>query len=220
MFDNCMLRDETQRTTRGTNPVKKAFLLLSASMVSYGQIKSGPCGNPPVLASNPDTALPAGVAAKPVKGRADSRVLPQIRYPRPPGAPATRCWCGTVGAASLTSADSSQEVPMIAGLAGNFRLDHVLIQETARFTTAVVDQLRVSVRSTTGIDLISGFNLGSEITPQNFAYVVPMPVTLTGTYNLVLNFTGSAPLAIDGSSNFNSGSLSWEVCGYQVRINQ
>jgi hypothetical protein len=109
---------------------------------------------------------------------------------------------------------------MITGLAGNFRLDHVLIQETMRFTPTVVSQLRVSVRSTPGIDLISGFNLGSEITPQNFAYVVPMPVTLTGTYNLVLNFTGSAPLAIDGSSNFNSGSLSWEVCGYQVRINQ
>jgi len=109
---------------------------------------------------------------------------------------------------------------MIAGLAGNFRMDHLLIQETMCFSTAVVNQLRVSVRSTTGIDLISGFNLGSETTLQNFAYVVPTPVALTGTYDLVINFTGSAPLAIDGSSNFNSGSLSWEVCGYQVRISQ
>jgi hypothetical protein len=200
--------------------VKKAFLLFSVSMIGYGQIKVGPCGNAPTLASNPDTTLPPGVAAKPGKRRADSPVLPQIRYPRPPVAPSTRCWCGTVGAASLTSADSSQEVPMITGLAGNFRLDHVLIQETNRFTATVVNQLRVSVRSTTGIDLISGFNLGSEITPQNFAYVVPIPVALTGVYDLVLNFTGSAPLAIDGSPNFNSGSLSWEVCGNQVRINQ
>ncbi len=109
---------------------------------------------------------------------------------------------------------------MIIGLAGDFRLDHVLIQETRRFASAVVNRLEASVRTKTGIEIISGFTLGSEITPQNFAYVIPAPVALTGTYDLVLNFTGSTPLAIDGSSNFNSGSLSWEVCGYQVQTNQ
>ena len=200
--------------------MKVSFLFFAVSVIGYTQVKVGQCGAAPIFASNPGPTPPAGVAAKPGKGRADSPVLPQIRYPRPPGTPATSCWCGTVGAASFTSSDSSQEVPMITGLAGNFRLDHVLIQETMRFTTTVVNQLRVSVRTKTGIDLISGFNLGSEITPQNFAYVVPTPVALTGTYDLVLNFTGSAPLAIDGSSNFNSGSISWEVCGYQVKISQ
>ena len=200
--------------------MKAAFLLFSASMIGYGQIKTGQCGTAPTSASNPGITLPAGVAAKPGKGRAATPVLPQIRYPRPPGTPALSCWCGSVGAASLNSADSSQDVPMLTGLAGNFRLDHVLIQETTPFTAALVNQLRVSVRSTTGVDLISAFNLGSEITPQNFAYVIPAPVALTGAYDLVLHFTGSAPLAIDGSSNFSSGSITWEVCGYQVRINQ
>lgn len=109
---------------------------------------------------------------------------------------------------------------MITGLTANFRLDHVLIQETKRFASAVVNRLEASVRTRTGLDLLSGFVLGSEITPQNFAYVIPAPVALTGTYDLVLNFTGATPLAIDGSSNFNSGSLSWEVCGYQVQTNQ
>lgn len=200
--------------------MKAAFLLFSVSMIGNGQIKTGQCGTAPIFASNPGITLPAGVAAKPGKGRADAPVLPQIRYPRPPGSPVATCWCGTVGAASLTSGDSSQDVPMLTGLAGNFRLDHVLIQETTRFAATLVNQLRVSVRSTTGVEIISGFNLGSEVTPQNFAYVIPSPVALTGAYDLVLNFTGSAPLAIDGSSNFNSGSITWEVCGYQVRINQ
>jgi hypothetical protein len=189
-------------------------------MIGYGQVKLGPCGAAPTFASNPGTPRSAGIAAKPDKRRVETPVLPQIRYLRQPGSPAVSCWCGSVGAASLTSTELSQQVPMITGLSGNFRLDHVLIQETGRFTSAVVNRLETSVRTRTGLEIISGFILGAEVTPQNFAYVIPVPVALTGTYDLVLNFTGSTALAIDGSSNFNSGSLSWEVCGYQVQTNQ
>jgi hypothetical protein len=157
------------------------------------------------------------VAAKSAKKRATSPVLPQIQYRRISGSPPAGCWCGTVDAASLNAPTASQDVPMIGGLGANFRLEHVLIRETSRFSSPVVSRLAVSAKTGSGIDIISEFALQSETAPQNFAYVLPAPVALTGTYDLVLNFTGSAPLAIDGSSNFSSGSISWEVCGYQVR---
>jgi hypothetical protein len=47
----------------------------------------------------------------------------------------------------------------------------------------------------------------------NFWTARPMPPQLTGTYNLVLNFSVT-------SGNVNAataGSLTWEVCGYAAR---
>ena len=41
-----------------------------------------------------------------------------------------------------------------------------------------------------------------------------IPPQLTGAYDLVLNFKASAPLGDGTVSNFSSGAVTWEVCGY------
>ena len=216
--------------------MKTALLILSLGFLGHGQTRMGQCGGSPVMAFNPGMTGPAGAApqvdaqsmklstrggfaAKPANSRLNVQpVLPQIQYRRPTGVPAVSCWCGTVGANALTSEGSSQEVPIITGLAGNFRFDHILIQETKQFSSDVVSSLAVAAgRPNVGEDLVPEFALKSQQAPQNYAYEVPEPPVLTGTYNLVLKFVGTSPLAIAGSSNFSSGAVNWEVCGRQVQ---
>lgn len=107
---------------------------------------------------------------------------------------------------------------MLGGLTGQFRFDHVLIQEAVKFSSGIVNRLTVSVgRPNTDGEMISAFALKSDASPQNFVFEIPNPPVLTGTYDLVLRFVASSPLAIDGSPSFSSGSLYWEVCGGQVQ---
>jgi hypothetical protein len=106
---------------------------------------------------------------------------------------------------------------MIGGLGGNFRIEHVLIQEARRFSSDIVERLAVTARPKVGEDLISEFELKSEIAPQNFVSERPATPPLAGTYDLILRFTGSSPLAIEGQSNFSAGAVNWEVCGYRVQ---
>jgi hypothetical protein len=118
----------------------------------------------------------------------------------------------------LTSSTLSQEVTVLTGLSGKFRFDHVLVQEAKHFSSDLVNRLAVSIGMPGSVaDLISSFVLKSDLAPENFAFVLPNPPVLNGTYDLVLKFVGSAPLAIGGSSNFSGGSLYWEVCGGQAR---
>ena len=102
-------------------------------------------------------------------------------------------------------------------LPGNFRFDHLILQESKQFTSDIVSALAVSAGlPKSGEDLVSNFALMSQTAPQNYVTEMPDPPALSGTYNLVLKFEGNSPLAIGGSSNFASGALNWEVCGYQV----
>jgi hypothetical protein len=201
--------------------MKAVFLIFPLGLMGYAQVKLSPCGPAPTTAANPGLTGPTApvpriVAAKPEKPPVKvPPVLPQIQYRQTPVSPSTGCWCGTVGASLLTSATVSQEVPIIYGLSAKFRLEHVLIHETRQFTSDLVDRLTVTVRPKAGDDFISEFELKSA-DAQNFAYEQPAPPVLTGAYDVVLKFTGSSPLAIDGVSNFSSGSLRWEMCGYHV----
>ena len=104
---------------------------------------------------------------------------------------------------------------MLTGLAGNFRFDHVLVQETTQFSSASAGSLTVGVgRANQGSDVVSPFALESSSAPYSFWYERPTPPQLTGAYDLVLNFKASAPLGDGAVSNFSAGAVAWEVCGY------
>jgi hypothetical protein len=104
---------------------------------------------------------------------------------------------------------------MLTGLAGSFRFGHVLVQETTQFSSASVGSLTAGVgRANLGPDVVSPFPLKSNSAPYDYWYERPTPPQVTGVYDLVLNFKASAPLGDGAVSNFSSGALSWEVCGY------
>ncbi len=209
-------------------------LLLLASAVA-AQSQSAPCGSPSAAAPDPlPSGRPTTVAAKagaapqskdavaePAVRSASARsgmptVAAQIQ-PRPPAPVRSSfaCRCGTVGAGSLTARSDSQEVPILTGLAGSFRFDHVLVRETTRFSSNDAGSLVVGVgRAGFGSDVVSPFALQSDSAPNNFWYERPTPPQLTGAYDLVLNFKASSPLGDGDASNFNSGTVAWEVCGY------
>ena len=89
------------------------------------------------------------------------------------------------------------------------------MQETARFSSDSVGSVVVGVgRAGSGADVISPFPLKSDSAPDNFWYERPTPPQLTGAYDLVLNFKASSPLGDGTASNFDSGTVAWEVCGY------
>jgi hypothetical protein len=213
------------------------FMLLFAIAVS-AQSQSVQCGSPPAVAADPippgrtspvaaraavapppkDPATePAGQSEKP---RSDvGNVAAQIQLRRPvPIRPSFSCRCGTVGAGSLTARSNSQEVLVLTGLAGSFRFDHVMVQETRQFSSDSVSSLVVGVgRANLGADIVSAFPLKSVSAPYNFWYERPTPPQLTGAYDLVLNFKASSPLGDGAASNFSSGALTWEVCGYNAQ---
>jgi hypothetical protein len=187
------------------------FLLLFASVVA-AQSQSVLCGSSSAAAAK---AIPPGgkssVAAK------DEAA--QIQRPRPsPSRPAPSCQCGTVSAGSLTAKANSQEVSILTGLPGTFRFDHVLLQETRRFTSDSVASLNVGVgRANRDSDIVSPWPLMSDSAPSNFWYERPNPPQLTGAYDLVLNFKASAPLGDGAASNLSAGTVAWEVCGYNAQ---
>jgi hypothetical protein len=177
-------------------------LFLFATAVS-AQVQSVPCGTPSGIAGN--TAPPGRTS--PVAG--------QIRERRPPVRPGTSCRCGTVGAGSLTAKSSVQEVPILSGLTGSFRFDHVLLRETRRFSSDSVGSLAVGMGRQNGkADVLSPFSLKSDLAPDNFSYERPVPPQRTGAYDLVLHFKASSTLGDGDASNFSSGTVSWEICGY------
>ena len=186
------------------------FLLLFASVVS-AQSQSVTCGSSPAAAAE---ASPPGGKSSAAKDEAA-----QIQRPRPaPTRPAPSCQCGTVSAGSLTAKANSQEVSILTGLPGTFRFDHVLLQETRRFTSDSVASLNVGVgRANRDSDIVSPWPLMSDSAPSNFWYERPNPPQLTGAYDLVLNFKASAPLGDGAASNLSAGTVAWEVCGYNAQ---
>ena len=180
------------------------LLFLFATAVS-AQVQSVPCGTSSGIAGN--TAPPDRTS--PVAG--------QIRERRPPVRPGTSCRCGTVGAGSLTAKSTIQEVPIFSGLTGSFRFDHVLLRETRRFSSDSVGSLVVGVGRPNGkSDVLSPFSLKRDSAPDNFAYERPVPPQRAGAYDLVLHFKGSSTLGDGAASNFSNGTVSWEICGYNV----
>jgi hypothetical protein len=108
-----------------------------------------------------------------------------------------------------------QEVPILNGLTGAFRFDHVLLRETRRFSSDSVGSLVVGVgRPNAGADVLSPLSLKSDSAPDNSSYERPVPPQRTGAYDLVLQFKGSSTLGDGAASNFASGAVSWEICGY------
>ncbi|MCU1238286.1 MAG: hypothetical protein JWP63_6253 [Candidatus Solibacter sp.] len=198
--------------------MKALPLIFWLAVTASAQTQSRQCGASfPISAANRDNPRDT-ISPKPETARqSNPTVLPQIQYRRTPPSPRPGCWCGTVAFTALTSATLSQEVMMLSGITGRFRFDHVLIQEAKRFSSDRVERLAVSVgRPDTEGEMIWNFALKSDRAPENFVFQIPNPPALTGTYDLVLKFVGSSPLATEGSSNFSAGSLNWEVCGGQV----
>ena len=146
-------------------------------------------------------------------------VLPQIQ-PRRPFAyqPSISCACGTVDASLLTSSSTYQEVPVLKGIGGSYRFEHVLIQEAKQFVYTGVTTLNVAMgRPGSGGELIPAFPLMSAAAPQNFWFDRPAPPQIAGTYDLAVGFTAALPLGNGIVSNFRLGSVAWEVCGYNVQ---
>jgi hypothetical protein len=108
---------------------------------------------------------------------------------------------------------------MLPGLTGSFRFDHVLVQETARFVSDSTGSLEVGVgRANLGADVVSPFPLKSEFAPDHVHYERPTPPQLNGVYDLVLNFKATGPLGDGAVSNFGSGTVTWEICGYNAPV--
>jgi hypothetical protein len=200
-------------------------LLLFAIAVS-AQSQPVPCGSSNVIATD---SVPSG-RTSPVAAKADTsapkgarpdvtNIAAQIKLRRPaPTQSSSSCRCGIVGASSLTAPSISQEVPILTGLSGTFRFDHVIVQETGRFTSDSVGVLAVGVgRANSGADVVSPFPLKSDAAPNNIWYERPHPPQLLGAYDLVLKFNSSAPLGDGTVSNFSAGAVTWEVCGYNAQ---
>src|ERR1035438_9313205 len=104
-------------------------------------------------------------------------VAAQIQVRRPPAGRSTfPCWRGTVRASSLTARSNSQEVPILTGVAGSFRFDHVLLQETTRFSSDSAGSLEVGVgRSNLGADVVPRIQIMSASAPDSFSYSRPNP---------------------------------------------
>ncbi len=126
---------------------------------------------------------------------------------------AAECSSGTVSYTDLTASATSQEIVILNDVPGRFRYHHVLVQEATQFTGSPT--LQVSM-GTAGVDtdLLLPLTLKQGTAPQSYAYETPRPPVLgNGTYNLVLQFVGSANLA----GAFSGGSVYWEVCGFKVQ---
>jgi hypothetical protein len=181
----------------------------------FAQSQPVPCGTSSAGDAVAASPVPPG-RTSPAAAKTPDNVAAQIQLRRPP---VTRfsfsCWCGTVGAGSLTARSNSQEVPILPGVAGTFRFDHVLLRETTRFSSDSAGSLEVGVgRSNLGADVVPRIPLKSAPAPDSFWYWRPDPPQITGAYDLVLNFKASGPLGDGAASNFSAGAVAWEVCGY------
>jgi hypothetical protein len=189
----------------------KLLLCMLLAIAVSAQSQPAPRGTSPASAKAADSQ-----SSKP--GPAVGNVAAQIQLRRPPVIRSSfPCWYGIVGASSLTAQSNSQEVTILTGLAGSFRFDHVLLQETTRFSSDSAGSLEVGVgRSNLGADVVPRIPLKSDSAPDSFWNWRPNPPQLTGAYDLVLNFKASGPLGDGDASSFNSGAVTWEVCGYNA----
>ena len=206
--------------------MKSLLFVLLFTIVVYAQSQPVPCGSSNAIAADSfPSARTSPVAAKAdasspkVAHRDVTNVAAQIKPRRPaPTQSSSSCRCGIVGAASLTAPSISQEIPILTGLSGTFRFDHVMLQETGRFSSDSAGVLAVGVgRANSGADVVSPFPLKSDFAPNNVLYERPHPPQLTGAYDLVLNFKSSSPLGDGTVSNFSAGAVTWEVCGYNAQ---
>jgi hypothetical protein len=187
--------------------------MLLAITVS-AQSQSVPCGTSSAGAALAASPVPSG-RSSPAAAKKPDNVAAQIQMRRPPVRSTFPCWCGTVGASSLTARSNSQEVPILTGIAGSFRFDHVLLQETTRFKSDSAGSLEVGVgRSNMGADVVPRIPLKSDSAPNSFWNWRPDPPQITGAYDLALNFKATGPLGDGAASNFTAGAVAWEVCGY------
>ena len=192
----------------GKDPVEK-----SSSSSRTPALARERAGSPPQVPSPVDSKT-AGADQE------QTRVTPvQIQLHRPNGFQIVlSCSCGTVTYNALTAAANTQEVPILTGIGGNYRFEHVLLQEAEQFRSARIGTLTVSAgRPNTGADLIPAFALKADPSPQNFWYDRPGPLLLSGTYDLVLRFAGTQPLGDGQVSGFSAGTVNWEICGYAVQ---
>ena len=206
--------------------MKSLLFVLLFTIVVFAQSQPVPCGSSNAIAAD---SVPSA-RTSPAAAKADTsapkgarpgltNIAAQIKSRRPaPTQSSSSCRCGTVGASSLTAPSISQEVPILTGLSGTFRFDHVMVQETGRFSSDSVAGLVVGVgRANSGTDVVSPFPLKSDTAPNNVLYERPHPPQLTGAYDLVLNFKSSSPLGDGTVSNFSAGAVTWEVCGYNAQ---
>jgi len=179
-------------------------MVLMGAATAFAQLQSQECAS---LAD-------PGVAASP---KTPSGTVPAQIQPRRP-APARStfgCRCGAVDASTLTAKANSQEVPVLTGLSGSFRFDHVLLRETVQFASATPGTVSVSSGTAgNGKDVTSAFALRNPAAPDSLSYERPGPPRLTGAYDLVLLFQASFALGDGNASNFNGGTVTWEVCGF------
>lgn len=217
--------------------MKTPLLLLLFAIAVCAQSLSGPCGSPSAIAtdrvaSNKPSPVAAKTSVVPASkdlsaerdgqperlGPAARNVAAQIQSRRPGTLTSSACRCGTVGAGSLTAQSNSQEVTILTGLAGSFRFDHVLLQESTRFTSDSASNLEVGVgRTNHGTDVVSPFSLKSDAAPNNSWYSRTNPPQLTGAYDLALKFQATSPLGDGTASTFKAGVISWEICGYNAQ---
>ncbi|MEO8369733.1 MAG: hypothetical protein ABI806_11065 [Candidatus Solibacter sp.] len=165
------------------------------------------------------TAPPDTTSAKSTAGTADRQAPTslaaqiQTRRAAPPRS-AFLCRCGTVDASALIAKSSSQEVPVATALPGSFRFNHVLVRESRQFDSSPRGTLSVAMgRANNGADVMSPFTLRNA-TLNSFWYERPGPPQLAGAYDLVLFFQASFPLGDGATSNLKSGTVAWEVCGF------
>jgi len=120
-----------------------------------------------------------------------------------------------VPATSLTAKSASQQVPILTGLSGSFRFDHVLLRETEAFAGGEPGKVTVGVgRANGNADVVTPFPLRNATAPWFFWYERPSPPQLAGAYDLALYFEAAFPLGDGTVSNLKAGAVTWEVCGF------
>jgi hypothetical protein len=195
-------------------------LLMASTFPAQGQQRQ--CATAVAFAADLHGGKGAGSVDSKTAGDAQEQTKPtpvQIQLHRPiVFQTLISCSCGTVSYNALTAAANIQEVPILTGIGGSYRFEHVLIQEAEQFTSAGIKTLTVSAgRPNTGTDLIPAFALKGATSPRNFWYDRPGPLLLSGSYDIVLQFVGTGPLGNGRVSRFSAGAVNWEICGYAVQ---
>lgn len=130
---------------------------------------------------------------------------------------AMECSGGTVSYTALTANSTTQEIAILSDVPAHFRYHHVLIQEVTQFAGTPILQAGMGSAGV-GTDLLLPVVLKQATAPQNYGYDTPRPPALgSGSYNIVLQFVGSAALGNGSVTNFAGGSVKWEVCGFSVQ---
>ena len=130
---------------------------------------------------------------------------------------AVECASGIVDYTTLRamSSGTSVEATIQTGIPGTMRWDQVLVSETTQFAGVTGLSVSMGRPGATTHDEMTGAMVPLMVSSgdANFWSTRPIPPQLTGTYNVVLNFSVT-------SGNVNAataGVLTWEVCGYAAR---